>query len=44
LMREAVVGALSILALNLVFLPLVEGLNRRFRASHPPSHKLDGTS
>jgi putative Mg2+ transporter-C (MgtC) family protein len=44
LMSEATVGALSILALNLVLLPFAEGLNRRFTASHPPSHKLDGTN
>ena len=38
LLREAAIGALVILTLNLVFLPLVEAINRTVEAKHPPKH------
>lgn len=37
LMREAAVGGFTILLLNLVFLPWVEALDRRFSAKHQPN-------
>jgi putative Mg2+ transporter-C (MgtC) family protein len=36
LLREAAIGALVILLLNLVFLPLVDAINKAVAVKHPP--------
>lgn len=36
LLEEALIGAAAIVLLNLVFLPLIDAIDRRFTEKHPP--------
>jgi putative Mg2+ transporter-C (MgtC) family protein len=41
LLIEALIGAIAIISLNLIFLPLVDAIDRRFTDKHPPHERKE---